>query len=286
MQPRNYWGWAVALLLVGTGWALVQLFDVSTRGGEIYPPYSSLRSDPMGTKVLHDSLAALPGYRVDRWFEPLRRFHPRDGDVVLMLGARKSTDLLADCAQWARAGARVVVAFATGELAPKEEGWILVPDAEWLSNEGLQKARQSQRLLDLLGGRRHVIFEESHLGVVQQGSVGQLLRRYRLWGAALVLLVLAALFFWRSTSSLLPAETTTSQEAAAPDEDALVSLVRGAVPAGSLATSARALWTRGGVLRGVSEVRRVRVTLVLSEPAGSPLAAWNRAHEILKRQKP
>jgi len=62
MRTRFQWGWAVVLLLLGTAWALVRLFDVSTRGGEAYPRYSSLRADPMGAKAMHDSLAALPGF--------------------------------------------------------------------------------------------------------------------------------------------------------------------------------------------------------------------------------
>lgn len=284
MQRKNYWVWLIVLLVVGSGWALVRLFDASTQGGEIYPSYSTLRADPMGAKVLHDSLASLPGFRVERWLEPRRRLRVGKGDVVFVLGTAVPASLLEDCVKWTKAGARVVI---TAKKEPKGEGLVYAGDPEWLSNEGLHKQRQAQRLLELLEGRRHVIFEESHLGVMQTGSVGMLLRRYRLWGAALVLGVLCALFFWRSTSSLLPAaENSGGAAAPAPGDEALVSLVRAAVPEKELTATAQALWNRGGnALEGISLGRRERVSQVLAAGAGAtPLVRWRQAHEILKRQ--
>jgi hypothetical protein len=321
---------AVVLLLGGTVWALSHLFSISTRGGAAYPAYSSLRSDPLGAKALHDSLAALPGYRVERSFKPRNRFRAPADSVILVLGSRPETRLQ----DWAEDGARVVVGFAPEERRVRsktlEDSWKLEfkasrADRQWtafrakddswrvlreihgeativektvkkgtvvfvgegilLSNEGLHRNRDSNLLLALLGGRSHVIFEEGHLGVTQQGSIGELLRRYRLWGAGLVLLILAGLFIWRSTSSLVPRNESTPQAtAAASGEEALVNLVRGAVPPSALASSALALWTRGGgMLKGVSEIRRQRVARVLQETGARPLEAWNQAHEILKR---
>ena len=293
MVRKTPWAWLVVLILAGTGWALARLFDVSTQGGEIYPPYSSLRADPMGAKALHDSLSALPGYRVERSFQPSRRFHPGAQAVVLVLGARNSTQLFEDCQKWVATGVRVVVALdpktareAKKSGKPPVPGTlVLAGEATWLSNEGLQKSRDSQRLLTLLGGRRHVIFEESHLGVERSGSIGQLLRRYRLGGAALVLLILSALFFWRNASSLIPEPDSTEELIAHPSgEGALVSLVRGAIPPAAITASALSLWTRGGeVLKSWSTARRDQVARVL-KAGGPPLAAWNRAHEILKRK--
>jgi hypothetical protein len=329
MRTRFQLGWAVVLLLLGTAWALGQLFDVSTRGGEAYPRYSSLRADPMGAKAMHDSLAALPGYRVERSFK--ERFRPVAGSVVFVLDARPDASILNDCRRWAEGGARVVVAFQARPakkdkaveqqwkiefqtaradkrwtvFVPRDESWsslkqlgdevtiaekqigkgsvVFVGQGVVLSNEGLHKGRDSALLLAILGGRRHVVFEESHLGVVQTGSVGQLLRRYRLGGAAAVLLVLAALFFWRSSSSSLPEAAVESTPVVTSQDDALVSLVRGAIPADTLAASALALWSRGGgMLKSWSAARRNRVEQALRD-GGPVLAAWNRAHEILKR---
>ncbi len=41
--------------------------------GDVYPPYSSLRSDPLGTMIFYESLQALPGMRVARDHSPVNR---------------------------------------------------------------------------------------------------------------------------------------------------------------------------------------------------------------------
>lgn len=347
MRGSGRWAWAVVLLLAATGWGVTRLFDVSTRGGEVFPAYSTLRSDPMGAKVLHDSLAGLPEYRVVRSFKPMSQLAPSAASVVFLLSAPVSHDFLDDCRKWAAAGSRVVLVVGPRPKAgaekpdrkntPLEEEWqirfepssgdrrwtsfkpldeswrvlrqashsatavekragkgsmVLAGEAILLSNEGLHKERNTEFLLALLGGRREVIFDESHLGVVQSGSVGQLLRRYRLGGAALVLLALFALFFWRSTTSFLPppAEAaagphTDDAVASHAGEDALVNLVRGSVPRSALAGSAQVLWHRSSPLMKASSIaRRERVSRVLAEAASAqPLETWRRAHEILKR---
>ncbi|MCL4217770.1 MAG: hypothetical protein KJ052_12300 [Candidatus Hydrogenedentes bacterium] len=54
---------AVAAVFV---FGLIQLFRLEFNTGNIYPPYSSLRSDPLGTKVLYESLRQLPALSVSR----------------------------------------------------------------------------------------------------------------------------------------------------------------------------------------------------------------------------
>ncbi|MFZ4681613.1 MAG: DUF4350 domain-containing protein [Terrimicrobiaceae bacterium] len=51
------------LLLGGTLYALLQWRFAM---GDVYPPYSSLRADPLGTMALHESLQRLPGLTVTR----------------------------------------------------------------------------------------------------------------------------------------------------------------------------------------------------------------------------
>ena len=48
------------------------MFDLRFSTGEVYPYYSTLRSDPLGTKALYYSLQELPGLRVERNVRPLR----------------------------------------------------------------------------------------------------------------------------------------------------------------------------------------------------------------------
>ncbi len=51
---------------------IVHLFDLRFSTGEVYPHYSTLRSDPLGTKALYYSLQELPSLRVERNVRPLR----------------------------------------------------------------------------------------------------------------------------------------------------------------------------------------------------------------------
>ncbi len=63
-------GLLVVLLFAG---GLVGLLMLRFDAGDIYPPYSSLRSDPLGARAFHDSLARMPGLTVARHFTGPRR---------------------------------------------------------------------------------------------------------------------------------------------------------------------------------------------------------------------
>jgi hypothetical protein len=58
-------GLAVVLLFAA---GLFGLLALRFETGDIYPPYSSLRSDPLGTRVLYDSLERMPGLTVARHY--------------------------------------------------------------------------------------------------------------------------------------------------------------------------------------------------------------------------
>lgn len=79
--------WVRAILAVGLIAAfvigLVQLFTLRYEVGDIYPEYSSLRADPLGTKALAAALEDLPNVEVRRNFKPLPKMHP-DGPVTLV----------------------------------------------------------------------------------------------------------------------------------------------------------------------------------------------------------
>jgi hypothetical protein len=73
-----------ALLLAGGfAYGLTQLFMLRYATGDVYPPYSSLRADPLGTKALAAALDELPGVEVRRNFKPLPKLRP-DGPVTLL----------------------------------------------------------------------------------------------------------------------------------------------------------------------------------------------------------
>ncbi len=63
----------VPLLLVGFLWAMVAIVLIPVETGDVYPKYSSLRADPLGTRILYDSLSEMPGLRVERNFKNASR---------------------------------------------------------------------------------------------------------------------------------------------------------------------------------------------------------------------
>jgi hypothetical protein len=74
-------------ILIGAGFTatVLYLFDVQFASGDVYPEYSSLRTDAKGAKLLLESLARIPGLSVERSFLPLA-FLPEDRATVLLLG--------------------------------------------------------------------------------------------------------------------------------------------------------------------------------------------------------
>ncbi len=73
VRPRAFGRTHIVLLILMGGFAagVMYLFGVQFAAGDVYPEYSSLRTDPMGTKLLYDSLARLPAITVARNYLPL-----------------------------------------------------------------------------------------------------------------------------------------------------------------------------------------------------------------------
>lgn len=86
MRRRGLHLTVAALAILAFGWGLHRLFELRFSGGDIYPPSSSRRSDPLGSKALLQSLALQPGIRVRQNLEPLRRISDPAGSTLLLLG--------------------------------------------------------------------------------------------------------------------------------------------------------------------------------------------------------
>src|SRR5579863_3873579 len=78
------------LLAAAFLWAALDLMGVRFATGDIYPEYSSLRSDAMGSKLLYDSLARLPGLSVSRTYAPLDLIEGT-AQTVMVLGTPPSS---------------------------------------------------------------------------------------------------------------------------------------------------------------------------------------------------
>lgn len=79
------------LLLLGCTAAfvfgLVRLFELRFEAGDVYPPYSSLRSDPLGAMAFYESLGKVPGISTRRDFSTENRLPEKPHTAYLQLGA-------------------------------------------------------------------------------------------------------------------------------------------------------------------------------------------------------
>lgn len=246
---------ALALLIaVAFVWGVIHLFGVEFAEGDVYPKYSSLRADPDGSKLLYESLAALPGIRISRNYLPLETLRG-EGQTVVLLGVR-AQDLAAAAPtlkRLAERGNRIVAAMNPDTAKPDSllQAWGLALEVEaesgdrgarasfsaavgWIemerlgrrllaierafgtgsvalltesidfSNESTVASDRLQLVTRALGHPQQIVFDESHLGIAESGSVVSLARKMRLSGLAMGLAICAALWIWRASSTFPP----------------------------------------------------------------------------------
>jgi len=122
---------AFALLLALFGWGLVQLLLLRFSAGDVFPAYSSLRSDPLGAKAFHEALERLPGRTVRRNYQPLGSA-PETGDATWFYLGAQPWDLFGwgpkaeDFERVAAGGGRLVFTFFP----------VTTGDADWLNAPG------------------------------------------------------------------------------------------------------------------------------------------------------
>jgi len=112
----------VAIFLFG----LVELFQLRFEGGDVYPSYSSLRADPLGTMAFYESLGKIPGLSVRRDFSDSNQLPDDPGTVYLHLAARSydwkwvPDDLFQDVKNFLARGGRLVIAFYPQTTSARE----------------------------------------------------------------------------------------------------------------------------------------------------------------------
>ncbi len=80
-----------AFALFGVG--MVELFQLRFETGDVYPPYSTLRSDPLGAAAFYEALETQPGLRVER---NLRSLTKLGKGPVAILGHKTAVTANAD----------------------------------------------------------------------------------------------------------------------------------------------------------------------------------------------
>jgi len=249
--------------------------------GDVYPEWSTMRSDPMGTKVLFLALQRTGGVAVSRNYEPWQESGPKRVQYVLMgaspliLQSAKALEKLlsadgmlllalrpSDVKSTVRTEKLGFVQATRTEVALKSDDWQcligtrercklagkgriwLLADASPLRNGQLQDARQTDLLARLFANGLPVVFDESHLGVVETGGVGLLLQRYRLFPAIGMLLLGALLFVWRNSVSMLPEREPVAPSMAPQPAASLRTLLAQRVPRAKLLGTLVDEWKR------------------------------------------
>jgi hypothetical protein len=341
----------LAICLAALTYGLVQLLALRFESGDVYPEYSSLRSDPLGTMALYESIGKLEGFTAKRdlsanvmpdpqgvtylhiatteeaWervspatLEKVEQFVKRGARLVITMfpeasrkpkpTAEKKPQTATEepqektaslWQQWGlkprlinlRLGEReifepVPVFNASGLRLPETLDWhsglvfesvnatwkpiyrrgndpvlverqfgagsvIIATDSYFLSNEALQNDRHSDLLAWLIGPNRTVLFDEAHLGVVEQPGVAALLRRYRLHWVVAAVVLLAGLFVWKNATSLVPARSTEAAEPYIEGKDSssgFVNLLRRNVPAREILATCYSEWKKTAAQSG------------------------------------
>ena len=118
---------AVLFLLMVTGlflYGVTHLLILRFEKGDAYPPYSSFRSDPLGTKAFYEGLGLLPGVETTRNVEPLQRVSGLSEAAVFLFGLRgyhfsamEQTSVKA-LEKVALGGGRIVISFFPTQAQP------------------------------------------------------------------------------------------------------------------------------------------------------------------------
>lgn len=72
----------LAAFLIG----MVRLFELRFESGDVYPPYSSLRSDPLGSKAFYEGLASIESLTVSRNFRSISKLGSGRDTTFFLLG--------------------------------------------------------------------------------------------------------------------------------------------------------------------------------------------------------
>ena len=119
-EPARARPWPViifALCAVGFALGLFQLFKLRFEAGDVYPEYSSLRADPLGTMALCESLGQMPGISVRRDFSESNLLPTGKGTTYLHLAGSPRewqalpAELVQEIERFLNQGGRLAITF-------------------------------------------------------------------------------------------------------------------------------------------------------------------------------
>ncbi|MGA2543143.1 MAG: DUF4350 domain-containing protein [Verrucomicrobiota bacterium] len=131
LKSRHILAALLALSLAGFAFGLVWLFQMRFDAGDIYPPYSSLRTDPLGVKAFYEALQNLPGLSVTRFFQRNSKLHGGPQRVLFLLGTtRMDLEFLSPeddntLQNFLLSGGRIVISLLPSASLAQEPGLFL-----------------------------------------------------------------------------------------------------------------------------------------------------------------
>lgn len=118
MSRRNFFLPLLALgMVVLFALILVQLLLLRYERGDVYPAYSTLRADPLGTRAFYEALEVTGRYKVNRGFSSLHRELEGRPDMLFYLGLSTyqipffTKDEIAELDDYVKNGGRVLITF-------------------------------------------------------------------------------------------------------------------------------------------------------------------------------
>ncbi len=115
------------LLLAGLVGGVYWILSLRLQTGDVYPPYSSLRADPLGVKVLYEGLSSQGQLSVDRNYGPVEKLDHDSETVLFDLGeeageaAAAPDSLNQDWESFVSKGGRLVVTFLEENTDPQSK---------------------------------------------------------------------------------------------------------------------------------------------------------------------
>ena len=161
---------------------------------------------------------------------------------------------------------------------------VLVSNSDEFTNANMVKQRDTILLLTLLGRQRKIAFDESHLGIVETGSVLGLARHYRLQGFLGSTLVLCILFLWRSASAFPPRRDRAPYAAQIRDPlSGLATLLERSLPKRDLI--AQCLRARAQADRSGANTRRLNDWMREEADGQEPLVMYRHLQDSLHSKR-
>jgi hypothetical protein len=151
---------------------------------------------------------------------------------------------------------------------------VFATDSYFASNQAMREERHADLLAWLVGPSKQVVFDEAHLGVLEDPGVATLIRKYQLHGVVAALVLLAALFIWKNSASLVPPYSNEAHEAHVSGKESaagFVNLLRRNLAARDVLNACYAEWTKSfahGAI--VSPVKQERIKTVLEAENALP----------------